>query len=88
MKKFTISIDIKTILIKSFTDFFTAIQQEKQEKELQAGIEGNKTNQGCFKVVILKTVFLGFQRDSLKHTETMEKNPLPTKEIIDQEKAA
>lgn len=30
----------------------------------------------------------GFQRTSLKHAETQEKNPLPTKEIIDQEKAA
>lgn len=30
----------------------------------------------------------GFQRTSLKHAETQEKNPLPTKETIDQEKAA
>lgn len=26
----------------------------------------------------------GFKRTSLKHTETVEKNPLPTKETIDQ----
>lgn len=26
----------------------------------------------------------GFNRHSLKHTETVEKNPLPTKETIDQ----
>lgn len=30
----------------------------------------------------------GFQRTSLKHAETQEKNPLPTKDQIDQEKAA
>jgi hypothetical protein len=30
----------------------------------------------------------GFNRTSLKHAETNEKNPLPTKETIDQEKAA
>lgn len=30
----------------------------------------------------------GFKRTSLKHAETQEKNPLPTKETIDQEKAA
>lgn len=30
----------------------------------------------------------GFNRTSLKHAETLEKNPLPTKETIDQEKAA
>ena len=29
-----------------------------------------------------------FNRTSLKHAETQEKNPLPTKEVIDQEKAA
>jgi hypothetical protein len=29
-----------------------------------------------------------FKRTSLKHAETQEKNPLPTKEVIDQEKAA
>lgn len=30
----------------------------------------------------------GFKRTSLKHAETQEKNPLPTKDQIDQEKAA
>lgn len=29
----------------------------------------------------------GFKRTSLKHAETQEKNPLPTKDQIDQEKA-
>lgn len=29
-----------------------------------------------------------FDSSKLKHTETCEKNPLPTKEVIDQEKSA
>ena len=29
----------------------------------------------------------GFKKTSLKHAETQEKNPLPTKDQIDQEKA-
>ncbi|XP_064425087.1 thymosin beta [Latimeria chalumnae] len=29
-----------------------------------------------------------FNKQGLKKTQTQEKNPLPTKEIIDQEKAA
>lgn len=29
-----------------------------------------------------------FDTNKLKHAETQEKNPLPTKEIIDQEKSA
>lgn len=38
--------------------------------------------------VELITGIEGFKRDSLKHAETQEKNPLPTKDQIDQEKAA
>lgn len=30
----------------------------------------------------------GFEKTSLKHAETQEKNILPTKEVIDQEKTA
>lgn len=48
---------------------FTAIEQEKGQRNLISGIEN-------------------FDSTKLKHAETQEKNPLPTKEIIDQEKTA
>lgn len=46
-----------------------AIQQEKGQQQLIAGIES-------------------FDTGKLKHAETMEKNTLPTKEVIEEEKKA
>nr|3SJH_B Chain B, Ciboulot/Thymosin beta-4 chimeric protein [synthetic construct]3U8X_B Chain B, Thymosin beta-4 [synthetic construct]3U8X_D Chain D, Thymosin beta-4 [synthetic construct] len=36
----------------------------------------------------LKSQLEGFNQDKLKKTETQEKNPLPSKETIEQEKQA
>jgi hypothetical protein len=57
---------ILTIILK-FN--ISAIQQEKGQQQLIAGIES-------------------FDPTKLKHAETQEKNVLPTKEIIEEEKKA
>lgn len=51
---------------------FLVIEQEKVETVQRNVISGIE----------------GFDSKKLKHAETQEKNPLPTKEIIDQEKSA